>query len=81
MKAKWIAGLIFLGLLVFLLFQNQQVVTYRIFFWEFSISQVLLVPVVLLIGFFLGLAVKIKRRTRNQRPNEVEADDEFEEID
>jgi len=81
MKAKWIVVLIFLGLFVLLLFQNQQVVSYRVFFWEISISQVLLVPVVLLIGFLFGLAVRLKKRSRTQRLLEQEEDDKFEEIE
>jgi|GEM_PF-1464963 len=81
MKAKWIVGLVFLGLLVILLFQNQQAVTYRVFFWEISISQVLLVPVVLLIGFLFGLAVRLKKKSRTKIPLEQEEDDKFEEIE
>ncbi len=81
MKVKWILALIFLGLLVILLFQNQQVVSYRVFFWEISISQVLLVPVVLLVGFLFGLAVKLKKRARTRRILEQEEDDKFEEIE
>jgi uncharacterized integral membrane protein len=79
MKAKGIAGLIFLVLLVILLFQNQQVVTYRVFFWEISLSQVLLVPIVLLIGFFFGLLIRLNKKAKTKKTLEHEEDDTFEE--
>lgn len=81
MKAKWIVGWVFLGLFVILLFQNQQVVTYRVFLWEINVSQALLVPCVLLMGFFLGLAARKKKKSRVQEPSEQEEDDELEEIE
>jgi len=81
MKAKWIVGWVFLGLFVILLFQNQQVVTYRVFLWEINVSQALLVPVVFLIGFLFGLAARKKKKSRVQEPSEQEEDDELEEIE
>jgi uncharacterized integral membrane protein len=47
-----------------LLAQNTAIVTYRLFFWTVSLSQVVLVPVVAVIGFLLGLAVGALRRKR-----------------
>lgn len=81
MTTKGIIGLIFLGLLIILLFQNQQIITYRVFFWDVNISQVLLVPVLLLVGFFFGLAVRKRKKTGLRGPREREEAEEFEEID
>jgi len=42
-------------LLIITLLQNTAVVTFRFLFWEFSISQILLIPLVLLVGFAVGM--------------------------
>lgn len=57
MKPKNIA-LICLGvlLLVFLL-QNTQVVSIRFLFWKLSMSRVILLPLIMLIGFIIGFFV------------------------
>jgi uncharacterized integral membrane protein len=57
MKAKIVLILVLAALLTVLLVQNTAVVTYRLFFWTVSLSQVVLVPIVAVIGFLLGLAV------------------------
>jgi uncharacterized integral membrane protein len=63
MKWKIILGLVILALIVVLLFQNTQVVTFSIYFWKISISQVILVPIILLIGVLLGvLLVKVRQK-------------------
>jgi len=54
MKPKWIIILVLLALVIVLLVQNAQVVTYQIFLWKISISQVILVPMILIIGFVIG---------------------------
>jgi uncharacterized integral membrane protein len=66
MKTKTII-LIVLGVLLAVLFvQNTQVITYRLFFWKIAMSQVILVPVIFLLGFFAGywLAHFGRRRPR-----------------
>jgi uncharacterized integral membrane protein len=55
------------GILLFLIIslQNVHVVTFRILFWEVSMSHVLLLIIVLLVGFAIGLVARpmiIKRR-------------------
>ena len=52
--AKFIIALVLVVLVVILLFQNTQVVTLRIYFWEISMSQIILIPLVLVIGFLAG---------------------------
>jgi uncharacterized integral membrane protein len=64
MKTKIILILLFVAMLAVLLAQNTAIVTYRLFFWTVSLSQVVLVPVVAVIGFLLGLAVGALRRKR-----------------
>ena len=54
MRAKIIIVLVLLVLLVVILIQNQEVVTYRIYFWTVSVSQGILVPAVALAGLVLG---------------------------
>jgi len=49
-----IAVLVLVALLLILLFQNTQVVTLKIYFWEIAMSQIILIPLVLLIGFVAG---------------------------
>lgn len=61
---------IFIGIIVLLVLvvtlQNTDVVTFHFLFWEASISQVLLIPLVLLVGFVVGMLTYslIARRRR-----------------
>jgi uncharacterized integral membrane protein len=51
-----------MALFVAILIQNTQVVTMRIFFWKIAVSEVILVPSLLLLGFIVGfLMAKWKR--------------------
>jgi len=63
MKVKIILALILAALLAVIFVQNREVVTFRIYFWTISVSQVILVPMIAALGFFLGFAVgALKRR-------------------
>jgi len=42
---------------VIILIQNHQIVTYRIFFWTISMSQIILLPLALIVGFVIGYIV------------------------
>lgn len=55
MKIKIGIGLAVAGVLLIILLQNNQIVTYRILFWQFSASQLVLLPLTTLTGFLLGL--------------------------
>jgi uncharacterized integral membrane protein len=62
MKTKlWIVAVL-LVLLIILLFQNTQEVVFRIYFWKISMSQIILVPLAVLVGFLFGYFVA---KTRN----------------
>ncbi|MFH1846477.1 MAG: lipopolysaccharide assembly protein LapA domain-containing protein [Candidatus Omnitrophota bacterium] len=57
MKPKNIA-LVILGVLVLIvLLQNTQVVSVRLLFWELSMSRIILLPLILSIGFIIGVFV------------------------
>ena len=57
MKPKTIVALVLLVLFLIALFQNTQVVTLRLFFWELSMPQILLTSLTVLIGFVSGYIV------------------------
>ena len=54
---KVIVVLVLVALFLILLFQNTQVVTLKIYFWEIAMSQIILIPFVLLMGFVAGYLV------------------------
>jgi uncharacterized integral membrane protein len=55
MRPKVIAIIVLVVLALIVLYQNSDVVTIRLFFWSFAMSQVVLVLLNLAIGFVLGL--------------------------
>ena len=57
MKPKMIAVLVLGGLLLIVLLQNTQVVSLRFLFWQLSMSRIILLPLVMLIGFVIGIFV------------------------
>ena len=56
-NAKTIAIIVVFILFMVFLFQNTSVVTLRLYFWEISMSQIILIPSVLLVGFAVGFGV------------------------
>ena len=57
MKPKILIVVVLLVLLAVVLFQNTQEVIFRIFFWKISMSQVILVPLAVFLGFLFGYFV------------------------
>jgi uncharacterized integral membrane protein len=57
MKPKIIIALVLFILLVILLVQNMQEVVFRMFFWKISMSQMILVPLAVIVGFIFGFFV------------------------
>jgi len=57
MKPKLIVVLVLIALFLIVLIQNTQVVTLRLFFWKIGISQIILIPLTMLIGFVAGYIV------------------------
>jgi len=54
MKAKILIVVVLLALLLIILVQNTQEVVFRIFFWTIRMSQVVMVPLAVLLGFLFG---------------------------
>ncbi len=57
MKPKKVLILSIVILFLIVLFQNTETVTLSFLFWNFSMSQIFLLPIVLFIGFVLGYFV------------------------
>jgi uncharacterized integral membrane protein len=65
MKAKLLIVAVLLVLIVILLVQNTQEVIFRVFFWQISMSQIILVPLAVLVGFLFGyFAAKMGREKK-----------------
>jgi uncharacterized integral membrane protein len=54
MKTKLLMAGVLLVLIIVLLVQNTQEVIYRVFFWKISMSQLILLPLAVLVGFLFG---------------------------
>ena len=57
MRAKFIVVLVLIALFLVILIQNIQPVTLRLFFWKIGMSQIILMPLTLVIGFIAGFIV------------------------
>jgi len=57
MKAKTIVILVLIALFVIILIQNTQVVTLHLFFWKIGMSQIILIPLTMVIGLVIGFIV------------------------
>jgi uncharacterized integral membrane protein len=69
-KNPKVISAIVLGILFLIfLFQNTDVVTLRLYFWKVSMSQIILIPAVLLIGFAVGFTIaKLTGRPKPLEP-------------
>jgi uncharacterized integral membrane protein len=70
MRPKFIIVLVLIALLLIILIQNTQVVTLRLFFWKVGMSQIILIPLTMAIGFVVGFVVS--KVTGNQRKRKRE---------
>jgi uncharacterized integral membrane protein len=64
MKSKLILIAVLFVLIAIVFLQNPGEVVYRVYFWRISLSQMILLPLTLLAGFFLGFSVASLRRRR-----------------
>ncbi len=69
MKPKIIVVLVLIALFVIVLIQNTQVVTLRLFFWKIGMSQIILIPLTMVIGFVVGFLVSKVIGDRRKRKN------------
>jgi uncharacterized integral membrane protein len=67
MRPKFIVVLVLIALLLIILIQNTQVVTLRLFFWKVGMSQIILIPLTMVIGFVVGFIVSKVTRNRDKR--------------
>ena len=66
MKPKLIALLVIVVLFLVFLFQNTQVVTLRLYFWQLSMPQIILIPLAILVGVVLGYVLAVSRSKRGK---------------
>ncbi|MDO9577407.1 MAG: LapA family protein [Candidatus Cloacimonadales bacterium] len=65
MKFKSYLILAILLLTAIILIQNTEVVEFKIFFWQISMSRIILFPALLVIGFIVGYIIaKVHRHKR-----------------
>ena len=57
MRPKLIIVLVLIALFLVILIQNIQPVTLRLFFWKVGMSQIILIPITMAIGFVVGFIV------------------------
>jgi len=63
MKPKTIIILILVVLAVIVVLQNTEIVTLQLFFWKISMSRIIFISFLLLVGFILGfLVTKLVKR-------------------
>ena len=69
---KVIVGSIVFVLFLVFLFQNMEIVTLRLYFWKISMSQIILLPLCIIIGFAVGFfTAKVIRKDRT--PKKIKA--------
>jgi uncharacterized integral membrane protein len=69
---KVIAALVVVVLFVILLVQNRQAVTLHIYFWQIAMPQIILIPLVLVLGFAAGYLMA-RFRTKTPGPKELKS--------
>jgi uncharacterized integral membrane protein len=57
MKLKTIIILVLIALFVVIAIQNTQAVTIQILFWKISMSRIIFIPLLMLLGFVIGFLV------------------------
>jgi len=65
-KPKTIVWFVIVVLILIIFFQNTQVVSFRIFFWKISMSQIILIPLTMIIGLVLGYLIGKLTGNRNR---------------
>ena len=70
MRPKFIVVLVLIALFLIILIQNIQPVTLQLFFCKVGMSQIILIPLIMAIGFVVGFVVS--KVTGNQRKRKRE---------
>jgi uncharacterized integral membrane protein len=66
-KPKTIVWFVIVVLILVIFFQNTQVVSFRVFFWKISMSQIILIPLTMIIGLVLGYVIGKLTGNRHKR--------------
>ena len=61
-----VIGIVIIFVLIILL-QNSNMVTFRFLFWKLSVSQILLLPATLIVGFGIGAVTVLLSTKKKQR--------------
>jgi uncharacterized integral membrane protein len=69
MRARFIVVLVLIALFLVILIQNIQPVTLRLFFWKVGMSQIILIPLTMAIGFVAGFIVAKVTGSQTKRKN------------
>jgi uncharacterized integral membrane protein len=64
MKPKNIVFIVLGVLFLVFLIQNTQIVPVQLFFWQLSMSRIILIILVMLVGIILGYVISEKRKKR-----------------
>ena len=64
MKPKNIIYIVLGALFLVFLIQNTQIVSVQLFIWQLSMSRIILIVLVMLVGFILGYVISEKRKKR-----------------
>ena len=67
MKIKTIIILLLLLVFTIILFQNLEVVSIQLLFWNFEMPRVILFPLTLLLGVFIGFLLSSTRKKKKQK--------------
>jgi uncharacterized integral membrane protein len=69
MKPKTVIILVIAALFLIILLQNTQVVTLRLYFWQLTMSRIVLLVITLVIGFVVGhISAKLSGRRGKGKP-------------
>jgi len=71
MKPKMIVLILLAVLVCIIILQNTEAVAYNFFFWKFTISRILVIPIFILIGIVIGYILAI-RKPKAKKPSKQE---------
>ncbi len=67
MNLKGVIILVLIVLCLVVFFQNTEVVTFKLFFWELSMSRIVLLLITLIVGIVIGYILTTVLRSKTQR--------------
>ena len=67
MNLKGVIILVLVVLCLVVFFQNTEVVAFKLFFWELSMSRIVMLLFTLIVGIIIGYVIATLRRGRSSR--------------